>query len=132
VRALKRTLALLLLLGACLPMPAAEAEPKREVLDEFCGYENVYCLFVERRNQRLRLTMVGVAVAERVPYRLCVKPPRRRVECKSFVLRKERGVYVGAIGFKRNFFHRQAGRYTVSWRLEGEQLGKALHFDFEP
>ena len=75
---------------------------KRRVLAEHCGHEHVYCLSVDVVKKQVKLTLVTLAPEEyrQLPYRLCVRPPHHRRECRRFVARR-----------KQDVLFRQSGRF---------------------
>jgi hypothetical protein len=64
-------------------------------------------------------------------YKICAESPKGKRRCL-----KRNTESLGAddsvgelLWFARNFPHNLSGRYAITWRVYGEQLGPALHFN---
>jgi hypothetical protein len=96
------------------------------VRDRYCSPTGDYCTSAVRSGGAVKLRLGTFSFFGR--YRLCVKPAGRASTCKSFPLRRSRGMWVSAVTWYRNFPNRGARRYTVTWHYGGVRLGPPLTF----
>jgi hypothetical protein len=123
----RRYAAVIAALSVCLLLAAPPASAKIRTLDSYCSPSGDYCTAVQRRDGRVNLLIRTFSFRGR--YRLCVRPPGGRRECRSFKLVATRhGIFASRIDLSRNFSLRARGRYAVSWRKGRTKLGPTLHF----
>ena len=119
---------------ALLPSPAPSLASRHVAfdLDGFCGGyregEYRWCTRVRQVNGRVKLQL-DASPEMRGPYKVCVKPPHGRRECRRLTLHGFIYVATNRIDFAHHFPHRHSGLYRVRW-FRGRALGPALLFHF--
>jgi hypothetical protein len=105
---------------------AAPSSASAGVVDSYCSPTGDYCTGILRQNGRIKLSISTFSFTGE--YKLMVKLPGVCSETKTFRLRsKPQGIFSSNVDFARNFSCDGPGRYAVSWRWRGTQLGPALH-----
>lgn len=121
-----RRIAASLLAAMALFAAAAPSSASAGVVDSYCSPTGDYCTGILREGGRIKLSISTFSFTGQ--YKLTVKLPGVCSQTKTFRLRsKPQGIYSSRIDFARNFSCDGPGRYAVSWRWRGTQLGPALH-----
>jgi hypothetical protein len=94
--------------------------------DKYCSPTGDYCTSAERSGGAVKLRLATFSFSGR--YRLCVKPTRRAVTCKTFPLRRRSGQWVSSVTWYKSFPTHGTGLYTVTWHYGGVRLGPPLTF----
>jgi len=103
------------------------AAPDAHAAPSYCSPTGDWCLSTGRGGDERKLTYV--TFSHRGAYRLCVRGPRGRQDCRRFRLQDVgRGVYRSQPRWRGNFPDRGPGIYTARWFYEGRALGPALTF----
>lgn len=105
---------------------AAPGSASAGVVDSYCSPSGDYCTGILRENGRIKLSISTFSFTGE--YKLTVKLPGVCRQVKTLRLRpKPHGIYSSSIDFRRSFSCDEPGRYAVTWRWRGIQLGPVLH-----
>jgi hypothetical protein len=122
---MKKIFVPLVLALAILAVPTASASA-RTVVDSYCSPSGDYCTGIVREGGRIKFSISTFSFSG--DYELTVKRGGECRSSKTFRLRsKPSGLNESKIDFARNFSCGGPGRYSVTWSLQGSQLGPALH-----
>jgi hypothetical protein len=127
LRLRRLTIALLPLASAVAGLGVSQAA-SAQVVDHYCQRPTGdYCTAVLKQHGRIKLSLSAFSFRGR--YQVCVDGPRSSGKvCHRGRLSRHHGVYADKIDWAKHFPHRAKGRYKVSWRKAGGQLGRQLSF----
>jgi hypothetical protein len=119
--------ALLVVIAAGLAMASPVSAAPSGRIASYCSASGDVCygIFDDRGVIRFQLTL---AVKYFSRYRICVRPPRGAITCRSFPVKRVGSQYGGAVRWERNFPTRGSGRYRVTWKQGAQALGPGLTF----
>jgi hypothetical protein len=121
-----RRIAASLFATVALFVAVAPSSASAGVIDSYCSPTGDYCTGILREGGRIKLSISTFSFTG--DYKLTVKLPGVCSQTKTFRLRsKPQGIFSSNVDFARNFSCDGPGRYAVSWRWRGTQLGPALH-----
>lgn len=86
------------------------------------------CTAIFRRQGRFLLAWATTQTSVN-KYKVCLRNPEGERRCKRLATRKLSDETVGDVFWVGRYFpHKAEGRYGVTWRVHGKQLGPELHF----
>ena len=127
MRAVRRNLALAVVVLFLSVSSIATASAGGRVLDDYCSESGDFCTYVIRKDGGAILFQIRAFADYFGRSDACVTKETRA--CRSRSPRVSHGLFVWKIRWQGNYPNQGPGRYAVRWIDEGgSRIGPALHF----